>query len=129
VILLDTHVVIWLAQFPHLLSAPAKHAIQASRREDGLAIADKTLWELAMMLERGRITSGSDQRAFLDSVEQQFLVLPITAPIALRAVQFSGAFPRDPTDRLIAATADIHHVPLVTKDGPIRLSKEVRCIW
>ncbi len=55
-------------------------------------------------------------------------VLPITPEIAEKSVQFSSRFPKDPTDRLIAATALVHGFKLVTADKLVRKSGEVPCI-
>jgi len=44
-------------------------------------------------------------------------------------VSFSQQYPKNPTDRLIGATALAHELPLVTKDSQIHSSGEVRCIW
>ena len=54
-ILLDTHVVIWLAFEPDKLSKRAKEAIRAARIQGGLAIAGITLLELAWLVEKGRV--------------------------------------------------------------------------
>lgn len=66
---------------------------------------------------------------YLASVEERFVVFPITAEIAERSVGFSAAYPNDPTDRIIGATAVVHGLPLVTADAAIRKSGEVLCIW
>ncbi len=66
---------------------------------------------------------------FLQSIEKLFLVLPINAAIAERSTQFSSRFPKDPSDRIIAATALVHGMPLVTADVQIRASGEVPTIW
>jgi PIN domain nuclease of toxin-antitoxin system len=54
-ILLDTHVVVWLAFEPEKLSKRAKEAIRAARLEGGLAIAAISLLELAWLAEKGRV--------------------------------------------------------------------------
>ncbi len=128
-IVLDTHAVLWLAQIPELLSGAAVEAIDTARREDGLAIADKTLWELAMLISRGQVGVRTSIRDFLNEVEHYFKVIPISSAIAERAMQFSKRYPKDPTDRLIGATALVSGYTLVTADGPIRRSGEVPCIW
>lgn len=66
---------------------------------------------------------------YLRYLESMFVVLPITGAIAERAVQFSQQYPKDPTDRLIGATAVVHGFNLVTRDEGIRASGEVPCIW
>ena len=54
-ILLDTHVLIWLAREPKKLSKKAADAISQSSREGGLGIAAITLWELAWLAAHGRL--------------------------------------------------------------------------
>jgi PIN domain nuclease of toxin-antitoxin system len=56
VILVDTHVVVWLALDQTHLSKNARAAIDDARRNgDGLAISDITLLELATLSSKGRI--------------------------------------------------------------------------
>ena len=128
-ILLDTHAVLWLAETPDLLSARATQRIADERQHNGLAIADKTLWEIAHLAARGRVKLQSSLQYVLSAIEQRFVVLPITSTVAGLAVGFSKTFPKDPTDRLIAATALANSLPLVTADKAIRQSGEVPCIW
>jgi PIN domain nuclease of toxin-antitoxin system len=53
----------------------------------------------------------------------------ITPVIAALSVQFPDDFPRDPADRLIAATARAEGLTLVTRDERIRASTLVRTVW
>ena len=128
-ILVDTQAITWLAFAPEKLSAAANDAIASARGAGGIAIADKTLWELAMMESKGKLELDTSLTDFLVSIEQQFTVLPITAAVAVRSTQFTKSFPRDPSDRIIAATALVYGLTLVTADKGIRKSGEVRCIW
>ncbi len=127
--LLDTHTVIWVAEKPHLLSAKAKAAIHEARQHSGLAVSDKTLWELAMLISRGRVAVRTSLREFLGAVERNFSVLPVTSAIAERSVLFSEKYPKDPADCIIGATAIVHGLELITADLPIRESGEVKTIW
>lgn len=45
------------------------------------------------------------------------------------AAHLPPGFPGDPFDRVIAATAIVERVPVVTSDTRIRKSKVVRTIW
>jgi PIN domain nuclease of toxin-antitoxin system len=54
---------------------------------------------------------------------------PSTPEIAALAVQLPSSFPKDPADRLIAATAMAEGAPLVTADERIRQAKVVQAIW
>jgi len=130
VILLDTHVVAWLALEPAKLSANARTAIDDERKNGGgLAICDITLFELAALASKERIELGISVQSFLEEIEARFVVLPISGRTCARAFELPANYPRDPADRLIGATALIEGVALVTADRSIRLSKIVRTIW
>jgi PIN domain nuclease of toxin-antitoxin system len=130
VILVDTHVVLWLALEPDQLSATALNAlIEAREKQGGLAIAGITLWEVATAIARGKVELQSELSAFLRSVEETYRVIPLTGEIAERGTQFSRAYPRDPADKLIGATALVHGLKLVTSDEEIRASGEVPVVW
>jgi PIN domain nuclease of toxin-antitoxin system len=128
-ILLDTQAVAWLAMAPEKLSPAADAAIETARQDGGIAIAGKSLWEIAMMIQRRKIAVHIPLREFLQSIEQYCTVLPITSAVAALSVQLSANFPNDPADRIIAATAIVHGMKLVTSDALIRKSGEVSCIW
>jgi len=128
VILLDSHVVVWLAESPEELSAGAVAAIRRERQRGELAISDTTLWELAWAISKGRMRV-KGILDFLEMVERMFIVLPVKAAVADRTVRFSARYPKDPADRLIGATALVHGIDLVTRDVRIRASGEVSCVW
>jgi len=129
VILLDTHVVIWLAGEPDKLSQRAKESIGAARVADGLAIAAITLLELAWLAENGRVETKLSIESFVRQCSSKMTVLPITPEIAARAVSFTDPFPKDPQDRLIGATALVEGIQLVTHDRMIKKSGMVPVIW
>src|SRR6266568_7658928 len=113
-ILLDTHIVIWLAFEPDKLSKRAKEAIRAARVEGGLAIAGITLLELAWLAEKGRVETTLSVESFVRLCASKMTVLPITPEIAARAVSFPDAYTKE--DRLIGATALVEGIQLVTHD-------------
>jgi PIN domain nuclease of toxin-antitoxin system len=129
VVVLDTHIVIWLAEDPESLSVTATRAIESERESGMLAVSDITVLELARLISRGRVAVRTSMTVFLQSLEQNFTVLPITSAIAERAMSFSAQYPRDPVDRVVGATALAHGAKLITKDEAIRQSGEVDCIW
>jgi PIN domain nuclease of toxin-antitoxin system len=128
-ILLDTHVVVWLTIEPKKLPKAAGRLIAETRaNSNGIAIADTTLWELAMLTTLGRIKPAIPLGLYLRRVENMFEVIPITGAVAERSTQFSEKYPRDPSDRLIGATASVHGISLVTRDKAIIRSGEVNCV-
>ena len=130
VILVDTHVVIWLAGDQSRLSKNAREAIDGARTNGGgLAISSITLWELATLAGRGRIRLDVSLESFLGEVETRFTVLPITSRACVRALGLPAAYPKDPADRIIAATALVEGLPLLTADREIRRARALRTVW
>ena len=128
-ILLDTHIVIWLALEPDRLSRRAKTAIRAARIEGGLAIAGISLLELAWLAQKGRVETTLSVESFVRQCASKMTVLPITSEIAARAASFPDSYPKDPQDRLIGATALVEGIPLVTHDKQIKKSGMIPVIW
>ena len=129
-ILLDTHVVVWLAGEEYRLSSKAKTVIDKSRQtEQGLAISDFTLYELSTLYRKKQFTLAISPESFLSDVERRFVVLPITSRICVGALSLPASYPKDPADRIIGATALVEGLTLVTADAQIRNSRVVPTIW
>jgi PIN domain nuclease of toxin-antitoxin system len=128
-ILLDTHVLVWMASEPKRLSRRARQAIREARQTTGVAVATITLWELAWLAENGRIQISATVESFVRETVARVILKPITPEIAALAVRLPAAFPRDPADRVITSTAMTEGTPLVTADARIRQSKLVQTIW
>lgn len=129
-ILVDTHVVLWLALEPAKISRKAAAVIEEARHNsEGLAISDITLLEIAMIEDQRRIRLSASLETFLTEVESRFIVLPITGRVCVRALGLPAAYPKDPADRVIGATALVEGISLVTADDEIRKSKALRTIW
>lgn len=129
-ILLDTHVVVWLLLESSRLSKSARAAIAKARNEgEGLGISDITIWEIAGLIYKQRLHTQIGDESFLFEIESRFKILPISGRACVHALALPAAFPKDPADRLIVATALAESVPLVTADHAIRGSNAVRTIW
>jgi PIN domain nuclease of toxin-antitoxin system len=130
VILLDTHVVLWLTSDPPMVSSKAMAAIREARQTGGgMAISDITLLELATLARKGRLQLTIPLETLLQEVEARFVVLPISARASARTILLPATYPKDPADRVIAATALVEGLPLLTADREIRRSKAVHTIW
>jgi len=67
--------------------------------------------------------------SFVRETVARVIVRPMTPEIVALAIRLPAGFPKDPADRLIAATAIVAGVPLVTADERIRQAKVVQTIW
>ncbi len=128
-ILLDTHVLVWLSAEPEKLSKQARSAIRRANRAGGLAISAITLWELAWLVSHRRLQVTGTVEAYLDEVSSRVAIRPITTKVAALANQFPADYSSDPCDRLIGATALAEGMVLVTKDVRIRDCKQLRTLW
>ncbi len=130
-ILLDTHVLVWMVASPGKLSRDATREIRKAQNEGGCAIASISLWELALLFTRGRLrASGTIEASIREIVETaRVSVLEITPDIAALAMAFSEPYPKDPGDRLIGATARAMGLTLITQDDRILASSLVHSIW
>ncbi len=128
VVVVDTHVLIHDALEPRRLSARARRALAGERGP--LAVSDISLWEIGMLIARGRVVPGTDAAQFIEDIvdARSIRVLPITPRIAVLA-QSDDFEQRDPADRIIAATALAHRVPLVTADAALRRIRSIETIW
>lgn len=115
-ILLDTHILIWLLIAPENLSSKARKAIVAAHKSGALAISAISLWEIAWLAENKRIEVDVSVDSFVKKCASYVQVLPITQEIAVRSVQFPKSYPNDPQDRIIGATAIVEGVRLLTHD-------------
>lgn len=132
-IILDTHALYWAVAEPRKLSREAARTIERAATRDAIGIASVSLFELADLLHRKRVrgTGAGPVAAGVDSLRAaaRARVFELTTEIAAAAAEFPASFSGDPMDRIIAATARVLEVPLVTKDRRIQDSPLVRTIW
>ncbi len=126
--LLDTHVWIQAA-----LGEPLPALVQQALTEHGdqLALADISLWEVAKLVELGRLELSVSLAEFLQlALTAELTVLPISPAIVERVstLEESG-FHKDPADQLIVATALVHQLRLISDDSRIRQWGQVPLLW
>ncbi|NUO87140.1 MAG: type II toxin-antitoxin system VapC family toxin [Cupriavidus sp.] len=130
-IVLDTHALLWWTAGSAELSDAARTAIARELAEGDIVVSAISAWEVAMLVERGRLVLTMDVDAWLATVAEIDVVriLPVDASIAVKSVNLPGDFHKDPADRMIVTTARMLAAPLVTRDEKIRAYPHVRTIW
>lgn len=130
-IVLDTHVIIWDALTPERLSDRAREAIVQANQSEGMIICDISLWEIAMLLQKGRVRVAVDTLTFINLLLQanKTIVPAITPQVAALAVQLPPEINQDPADRLITATTLAHQATLVTADRNLQAATLIPTLW
>lgn len=131
-IVLDTHVLVWhVAGETKKLSRKARQVLQRHGKRNELIISSVTIFEIATLERRGRLRFNISASGWLDQVRRlpEYRIEALTDDIAERAGQFGDAFPGDPADRMIAATALLRGAPLVTHDEKLHGIEYLKTIW
>lgn len=118
-LLLDTHVLVWLVEGKEMLSPRGKELIAQAQRQGAVAVSVISFWEVARLAarERLRLNFGIVQWRFnvLSSGIQE---IPLSGPAAIAATCLDE-FHADPADRFIVATAMQQNATLLTADREI----------
>ena len=118
-VLMDTHVVVWLMGRVQRLGRGARGLIDTAADADAALVSAFSFWEVAMLVQSGRLllaeaATGWRQRV----VELGIQEVPVSGDIGILAAGLAD-FPRDPADRIIAATAILQRATLITADSSI----------
>lgn len=116
VIVLDTHVLIWLATDERSIGKQSRAAYDQSFASGGVAVSAVSYWELGMLAAKGRLDIPQSPANYRERLgEAGVKELPLTGDIAILAASLDGLH-GDPADRFIAATAIAHGAMLMTAD-------------
>lgn len=130
-IVLDTCAILWDALSPNQLSKKAGTAISRADANNAIIISDISLWEIAMLIRKGRleidISAARFMQLFLQS--RNVVVKAITPEIAELSVNLGTEVGNDPADRIIAATAVLNNARLVTADQRLINCALVDTLW
>ena len=120
-ILLDTHVFLWLMNGDETLKPETRKLIQSTCKENNLLLSAISIWEIALLLKKERISLTQPLPQWIDKAKAlSFLkIIPLDADIALESCALPGDFHGDPADRMIVATSRIFNSPLMTRDKKI----------
>ena len=112
-LLLDTHIWLWLLADPSRLGRQALRELKNAKNE--LWVSPISTWEVLTLNFKRRIQLAGDLREWLARATSGTHEAPLTHEIALVARQIP--LHQDPADRILAATAQVLDLTLVTADA------------
>lgn len=118
-ILLDTHVLLWLDRDTPRLGRATRKAIDLAFNADEVAVSAVSFWEIGTLIRKDRIRLDMELQAWRnDFIRQGVTEFAVDGEIGIKASALDP-FHADPADRLIAATALQNSLTLVTADKRI----------
>ena len=128
-ILLDTHIWVWLADESDRLTEEHKRIIE-HHRGNGLGVSVISCWEVAKLVEYGRLKLSCPVADWIEAALSlpSIRLLELTPRIAVASTQLPGEFHRDPADQIIVATARVYDMELLTIDERILRYGHVRTV-
>lgn len=131
-ITLDTHTLIWWISNPEKLSKKAVKAIdQETRKKEDILVSSISVWEIYMLVRKGRLKFVMDVDEWFEKVEKIPLLqfVPVDNKIAAKSVMLPDLIHNDPADRIIIATSLIYGAPIITSDKKILKYTHAKSIW
>ena len=130
-ITVDTHVILWDALRPEMLSEKAKRALKDANQSDGILFCSISLWEIAMLIRKKRIEVNVPYIEFVDLLfsSNRYVFQEITPKIALLSTTLPDTINSDPADRIICASSLVTKTPLLTADQNLLKSGMLQTIW
>ena len=127
-VLLDTCSFLWLVSDPDQIGAEARKWIV--RQADSLFLSSISAFEIAMMVDRGCLELPFDLKSWFEKALGYHGVseVPVTSEIAILSTRLPPLH-RDPCDRMIIATSQVHDLTLLTPDPLIQRYPNVRVVW
>lgn len=125
----DSHILIWyLVGSPRLSANAHQFMSMAVQRGESIGLSAITFVELVYLIEKGKIPVETLSRAARILETRTFVEIPLTLAISRTLAQIDVGKIPDMPDRIVAATALHWGVPIISRDGRIRLSG-LQTIW
>jgi PIN domain nuclease of toxin-antitoxin system len=122
-VLLDTCAAIWLMNGDPM-SADSRASITAALTENaGIYVSPITAWEIATLVAKNRLQLTLSPEAWFDSLLRLpgVRLAPMPPEVLIASASLPGAPPKDPVDRILAATSRTFGFSLVTRNGELML--------
>jgi PIN domain nuclease of toxin-antitoxin system len=117
-VLFDTCTAIWFVAKKPLSEDSLKAIYLARSSNSGVYISPFAAWEIGMLVAKGRIKLTSTPEEWFDEIiaSPGVRLAPLTPKILLASTSMTGITTNDPADRIVAATARIYKLTVITRD-------------
>jgi len=123
--LLDTHVILWIAENSPKISQEAR---QVLCKDDLKYVSIASAWEVAIKISRGNFDLIGGLSEFHKIIDyNEFEILPVKKAYLSRLTDMAFIH-KDPFDRLIIATAMVEEMTIITTDENIH-KYDVSWVW
>jgi PIN domain nuclease of toxin-antitoxin system len=114
-LLLDTHIWLWIHRQPEKLTSEVHQAIADPRND--LWLSPVSVWEFVLLLEKRRVTLLGEMNVWVEKSKKELSLreAPFSWEVA-DELRYTILDHRDPADRILAATAKVYGLTLVTAD-------------
>jgi PIN domain nuclease of toxin-antitoxin system len=115
-VLIDTHFVLWSAIDPTRMEPWARKMIEDLDNE--ILVSAASVYEISLKVRLGKLPQAADFESDLVlNIENRlgYTILPLEPESMMRAARFEDKH-GDPFDRMIAAQAIQHHLPVLSTD-------------
>ena len=112
-----------------MLTTAQRDALEAHEHA-GLGVSAISCWEVAKLVESGRLVLPSPTLEWLEQALAYpgVRLLDLSPQIAAESTSLPGEFHRDPADQIIVATARVFGCPLLTADDKVRKYRHVQLV-
>jgi PIN domain nuclease of toxin-antitoxin system len=120
--LLDTHIWLWVQlRVTHEVPAGFFSEVEGWQRLGQAYLSDVSIWEVARLATDGQVNLFTSVDEFSEEAIKDggLNLLPLATRILIESTRLPGDIHRDPSDRLLVATAREHDLTLVTRDKDI----------
>lgn len=127
-LLLDTHAFVWLASDQGQFTGRGKAAIRESAGR--LFVSSISSLEIALLAKRNRLQLPLPPERFVAETMRHHGIneIPVDSTIAMAAAALPDIH-NDPFDRILAATALVQRLDLLSKDAVLPRYPGLRVIW
>lgn len=100
-------------------------------QEKQFLVSAITVWEIAMLVEKGRLLLKMPVDEWLETADAYFPLtwVDLNVDICLKSTRLPGNFHQDPADRFIAASTLVNHATLITRDKKLNSYPFLQTRW